>query len=295
MATKSTRARGMLPIDDRQSHGHLPSSGQLVGVIVEVFELRCESEYLKGSTAQRWFHGEKISVRNRNRIIGEVALGLRLALGGSTTIGSEGSLRVAVAAWDGARGTATSLSKLLESSGGPWAVPAIMMRGLTMACVGAFLPKEAQGMPPTHVDGVGALLRRWQQAGPRRISRDELTAGLACSRNTVDAWLDRGALPKLERMRAIARFFARRVGQSEGGLLIELRCRCARSRFGRWLRDAVHRRLGRSEESREVVPERHESAEVSAPALSLGSDVPAARFPGAGFDGVEVGRRDHVP
>lgn len=284
----------MMPIDDRQSHGHLPSSGQLVGVIVEVFELRCESKYLKSSTAQRWFHGEKIRVRNRNRIIGEVALGLRSALG-STTIGSEGSLRVGVAAWDGVRGTATSLSKLLESSGGPWAVPAIMMRGLIEAHVGGFLPNEVQSMTPTGGHGVGALLRRWQRASPRRTSRDELTAGLVCSRNTVDAWLDRGALPKLESMRAIARFFARRIGQSEGGLLTELRCRCARSRFGRWLRDAVHRRLGRSDGSREAVPQRRESAEVSAPLRSVGLDVPAARHPGVGVDGVEVGRRGHGP
>lgn len=236
MARKSTSMSGTMPVDERRAHGHLPSSGQLVGVIVEVFDLRCESEYLKGSTAQRWFHGERISARNRKRVIGEVASGLRSALGGSTKIGSEASLRIAAVAWDGFRDTTVSLSTVLESSGGPWAVPAIIIRGLVEVHVGALLPKvEVQRIPPPRVGGVGALLRGWQEAGSRRISRDELTAGLRCSRNTVDAWMDRGALPRLERMRAIARLFARRVGQSEGRLLAELRCRCARSRFVRWL------------------------------------------------------------
>lgn len=284
MVNESTPMPGTMPVDERRAHGHLPSSGQLIGVLVEVFDLRCESKYLKNSTARRWFHGGRISARSRNRIITEVASSLGSALGGSTEIRSEASLKVAAAAWDGVRDTVTSLSTSLESSGVPWTVPAIMMRGLVVAQLGALLPKvEVEGIPPARIGGVGELLRRWQRAGSRRVSRDELSAGLQCSRNTVDAWLDRGALPKLESMRALARFFARRVGGSEGGLLTELRCRCARSRFGRWLRLAVH---GRSDRSREAVLDQEGPCGVSVnyrawPPPSSG-DPRLERYPGSG-------------
>jgi hypothetical protein len=248
MARKSPATREPAFTVEERRRGHLPSSGRLMGVVVEVFDLRQESEYLRSSTAQRCFKGAAVSARSKSRIIREVALGLQASVGEPNELGSVQLLGTAVTTWDGFRDTTSALSKLLESSGAPWAIPALIVRGLIARGVDACLDAvDEESRPPVRHGGVGSLLRRWQDGGSRRISRDALAEAVGCCTNTVDAWMDQGVLPKPDKIRVLARFFGERLGRSEGRLAIELRYRCARVRFVEWLRRGVRRRSADAE------------------------------------------------
>lgn len=261
MATKPIGSHGSTVVDG-WARGHLPSSGCLLGVLVETCDLRPESETLRGSTAQRWFRGEPVRPTSQERIISEIARSARASFGDVTLVGSEELLTCMTVAWDGFRGTASSMSNLLESSGGPWAIPVLIVRGFVMASVADCLSVVGDDdASPRRSGGVRALLRRWQAAGSKRLSRDELARLLRRSRNAIDAWLDHGALPKRDSIVEVARVFGRHLGRCEHELAIELRRRVAVDRLGRRMLEVFRRRprwAGRSG-SPAVVSDRRQS------------------------------------
>ena len=174
MATEPLTSNGTTAASDGWARAHLPSSGVLLGTLVEICGLRRESEFLRGSTARRWFRGEAIRPGSRARIIHEVASSAQASFGESVVLGSEELLTGAVMVWDGFRGTTSSMSNLLESSGGPWAIPALIVRGFVMAGITGCLSGVPDDGAASARSSVATLLREWQRAGRTRISRNEI-------------------------------------------------------------------------------------------------------------------------
>lgn len=189
MATKSLASRRSSTVDGWAS-GHLPSSGCLLGVLVETCELRHESEYLQGSTAQRWFRGETIRPSNQERIIGEVARSVRASFGESAVLGSEELLTCTAAAWDGVRGTASSAASFLESSGGPWSIPVLIMRGFVTAGALGCLAVIHQDPPSTRGGGVGAYSGRSGHPDRGTWASVPSHLGNGSEATSVSGWVD---------------------------------------------------------------------------------------------------------
>ncbi|MEM9456652.1 MAG: hypothetical protein AAGF11_20910 [Myxococcota bacterium] len=219
-----------------------PPSGVLLGAVVDGFGLRDPDEpVLSSKTAQRFFHGERISENKRNELLDAIALalvevGFRLPFVTRSDDTNEVApirqlLDLHARAWDQLCGLLSSQACPIGITEGPWIIFAYLRLAVIDLAIRWTAVRLLNGAPvPTDEDWSWARPRGGQEllvgwlADPRvAMTPEKLARELGMNRNTVYGWTGGGSTPDLASLAAIADFFAGRLECDRDELARQLR------------------------------------------------------------------------
>ena len=220
-----------------------PPAGLLLGKLVDIFRLRetpTGQNSLQGSTAQRFFRGERVSDSNRSELMKSIAGALSESGIFSFLESPERAdilprvvgflVTLHVTAWDAMSGTMRSFSCPVHNHAAAslaYLRLGVLDLSLRVAAMSLLLNVEIpERRLPAWADrsGRSAILKGWLSAcGDRRPTRDELSRKLGYSLTSIDGWLDGRTTPSTRGIADLASLFSKLLSTEERVLDAQLK------------------------------------------------------------------------